>query len=152
MESTSNFCGEVYFIFKKGKNLEELFLKAREIGDVADYPMISTPEGEFVDEKLYAMLSRYLDYNDNSVFNLHKSYEKENEEKFNQQICSVNSQFDELNSLLDLFKTMVKVGDSALDSEFDSLKKALFDYRSYQKEYENSLRQTFDLNRELTEV
>jgi hypothetical protein len=146
------FGGKLISSFKKGKNLEELFLNAREIGNVADYPMISSPEGQFIDEKLYPLLNRYLNYNEDSTLNYHQSYERGDEKKFNLQICQIENQFDSLNELLLQLNNMVKIGDGALDNEFLNLKNALSGYRSYQMDYEKSLRVTFDINRELTDV
>ena len=62
--------------------------------------MISSPEGQFIDERLYPLLTRYLNYNEDSTLNYHQSYERGDEKKFNLQICQIENQFDSLNELL----------------------------------------------------
>lgn len=45
-----------------GKNLEEIFLAARGESSDSDFPMISSPEGKMVQDKLYNLLTPYLYY------------------------------------------------------------------------------------------
>lgn len=47
---------------KGGKNLEEVFLEARENSDDLGFPMISTPESKTIVEDIYSRISPYLFY------------------------------------------------------------------------------------------
>lgn len=146
------FSGKFVDQFKKGRNLEEMFLKARLAADYTpDYPMISTPEGAEVDAKIYKMISPYLNYNEKTTNDFSKQYSK-SPEVFEEQVCKINKNHNDIKNFLKDFENVTHVTDEINKNEFTELRKALEDYRNYQLKYEESLRNTFTVIQEIKDI
>lgn len=138
---------------KEGKNLEEIYLLARQRGFHPDFPMISTPEGKNIQELLYNLITPYLYYNSvNSFFNpsfleLSQMYYSKN---LKEMMCSLEIQNEQLNSILDQVEEMEKIPDELLDISL--LRKELNNYRSYQRTYEASLMRVEEAREEINNI
>lgn len=133
--SYTTFSSKFFESMEKGKNLEEVYLESRMVGKNIDFPMISTQEGQDIQDLLYKMLTPYLYFNDSrSDFDYSNMYNVKN---VNEKICSLEAQNKKLNLLLDQIQGLKKIQDEILD--VSTLKKALDEYRNYQKKYEKNL-------------
>lgn len=148
---SSAFSGKFYDMMKKGRNLEEIFLVARMRGDAPDFPMISTSEGAAVDELLYKLMTPYLRYNKSSITDLDESYSP-NYMRFERQVCALNQNFNLLQEILTQYNSIKNVLDLPAESEFERLKKALAEYRDYQKQYEEALRGLLEAGLEVQKI
>jgi hypothetical protein len=147
----ATFSGKFYDLMKEGKNLEEIFLKARTRGDAPDFPMISSPEGIAINELLYKMITPYLNYNDNQTSNFSAQYPKSGA-KFENKVCSNEQNHEKLKDLLAQFENMSAVTTEISKNNFSTLKLALEEYRNYQKTYEASLRGKFETEKEISQL
>ena len=141
---TGNFVGK----FKKGVNLEDAFLRARESSNTPDFPMISTPEGRAVNELIYKMISPYLTYNDNEVSDFGNLYPKSGG-RFEERVCQYTQNHNQLQDLLKQYEALANVSDELNKNEFSTLRSALEDYRNYQLKYESTLRAKFEVEQEI---
>lgn len=148
---TNTFSGKFYDLMKKGRNLEEIFLSARTRGDAPDFPLISTPENAEVEGMLYKLMTPYLNYNKNTIHDFDSSYEVD-PGKFENQVCKLNQDHESLLGVLKKFENLSQVSDEMNKNEFSKLKSALEEYRSYQKEYEASIRGRIDTGEEIKNI
>lgn len=150
-EKPISFSGKFFTSMKKGKNLEELFLKAREEGSHSDFPMISTSEGRAINDHIYNMISSYLNYNDNNsnLFSQHYTFKPES---FGKQVCMGEQTFQKLSSLLKQYEDMMAVSDKVQSQEFLKLRKALEKYRQYQMGFEQVVGKIFDVGSEVKKI
>ncbi len=151
---TNSFTSELFNSLKKGRNLEEIFLKARKVGPDPDFPMISTPEGKALNELLYRLIAPYLNFTDNKVDDFGAFYSKSNQDLTN-SICSAKNNFDQLEIFLtQLSKIKSAADESTLStrSDFLKLKDALVKYRNLQLEYEQSLKNLFEAKKEIQAI
>ncbi|MBC7714929.1 MAG: hypothetical protein H7177_16405 [Rhizobacter sp.] len=140
--------------FKKGKNLEELFLSARSASvDTPDFPMINSPEGIAINDMMYKMITPYLDYNDDTVSNFGPQYGRTGN-GFEERVCNIDNNHQQLMDLLKQYDNIgAVVDDSGRNSnEFKALRAALEDYRSYQRKYEVFMRGKFEVEKEIKDM
>lgn len=153
--STPNtFTGKFNEQFKKGKNLEEIFLKARENGMEADFPMISTNEGRIINDMIYDFIVPYLHFNgqasNTSIDNLRSSYlENANIQEY---ACKVEKNYNIFQDLLLEYEKIEKINDLSLGDEFLDLRYALAKYRDYQKGYADLLNQRVELELKIKKI
>lgn len=141
---SGNFVGK----FKKGVNLEDAFLQARESSYTPDFPMISTPEGRLVNDLIYKMISPYLSYNDKQSSDFSNLYPRSGA-RFEESVCQYTQNHNQLLNLLKQHESLVNVSDEFNRNEFSNLRSALEDYRNYQLKYESTLRATFEVEQEI---
>lgn len=144
-----SFSGKFLKSFKKGKNLEELFLKAREGTPNPDFPMISTSEGRAINDHIYNMISSYLNYNDSNTFLFSRNY---NPKDFAKQLCMGEQNYQKLNGLLKQYEDMMAVSDKVQSQEFLKLRKALEKYRQYQLGFEQVQGKIFEVGLEVNKI
>lgn len=129
---------------ERGASLESAFLKTREEDSEADFPMISSPEGQLIQNQIYSLLTPYLQYRSNPNPVTGSVAEKLSEELLKAATdpvyaCKKNHAFDQLNKLLEeidkntsivrtrfIFKTKESITD------FEELKKTLKEYKDIQ--------------------
>lgn len=145
------FASKFFDNLEKGKNLEEIFIESRTTGSTPDFPMINTKEGLAVNEMLYRLITPYLNYNSNDTTNYASSYVRRGE-KFEEQVCRIESNHNQLLELLKQYENVGAVTDEMGRNEFKSLAEALDEYRSYQRTYEQSLRGKFEVEKEIKEM
>jgi hypothetical protein len=143
----STFGAKFFQNMKAGKNLEELFIDAREDTISADFPMISTETGKLVNELIYNMISPYLVYNDNHSTDFQKSYDPKNAAL---ALCKTGEQYDEIVKRLDEIAVMANLPKRLIDTK--KLKKTLEKYREYQMKYEQDWMQTQNVGTEVKEI
>ncbi len=148
---TNTFSGKFFDLMKPGKNLEDIFLAAREKAWTADYPMISTKNGRLIDDLLYKMITPYLNYNDGQ-FNSFSNQYPSRSETFENTVCSQSKNYDQLKSLLVQYEQVDAVTDQLAKQNFKSLRESLEEYRQYQLNYEVSLRGQFQTEKEITSL
>lgn len=151
LSARSTFSGKLISNYKKGTNLEDAFLRARESSNLPDFPMISTPEGRAVNDLIYKMISPYLTY---SYENLHdfKEMYATNSSEFENQVCQFNQNQKQLMDLLNQYEKLSSVSEEMNKKEFSKLRTALEDYRNYQLNYEKTLRAGFEVSAEIKEI
>lgn len=143
------FGAKFFSKLRKGKNLEDIFLTARAASmGVPDFPMISTTEGEDVNELIYNLMSPYLNYNDRASSHFKDQYET-SADKFENQVCQMDANHQQLLDLLKQYEYMKPVTFELTRQEFKSLREKLEKYRSYQRQYEQSLRGKFEVEAEI---
>jgi hypothetical protein len=148
----NTFAGKFFNSLKKGKNLEELFISARaQSGDAPDFPMISTNEGSAVNDLIYKLLSPYLNYDNESSRFFDNQYERTGD-KFKEQLCKIDLNHQELLNLLKQYENIKFVMDKMNSNEFKTLRIALENYRTYQKNYESTLRGKFEVEPEIQSI
>lgn len=135
---TTGFSGNFSKNIQPGENLESAFLKTRKAGFDADFPVISTREGQLIENQIYDLLSPYLNYRlDASADKLTAELLKAAGDS--QNLCEKNRDFKELDKFLsDVDKiTSVTTKKYLLSSKesiinFEDLKKTLRDYKKVQ--------------------
>lgn len=127
------FSGKFNKLLAPGKNLEDIFLKARMYGDTPDFPMISTPEGKEIQDMLYDLITPYLFYNDKGSSKLDDMYSTK---KIDEISCRSENRFNKLMVTIANIEQMRNI--SLSKTSFVQLKTALTVYRNYQVEYEKS--------------
>ncbi len=136
---------------KKGKSLEELFIDSRTTGDTPDFPMINTKEGLAINEMMYRFLTPYLNYNYSSTNNFSAGYVRRGD-KFEEQVCRMESSHSDFLKLLKQMEEAAAVANESGREEFQNLREALEEYRKYQRGYEETLRQKFDVEKEIKDI
>lgn len=136
---------------KKGKSLEELFIDSRTTGDTPDFPMINTKEGLAINEMMYRFLTPYLNYNYSSTNNFSAGYVRRGD-KFEEQVCRIESSHNDFMKLLKQMEDTAAVTNEASSGDFQNLREALEEYRKYQRGYEETLRQKFDVEKEIKDI
>lgn len=153
---TFAFGPEFFSSLKKGRNLEDVYLRARVIGELPDFPMISTPEGIEINNMMYKLITPYLNYNsdkDRRITDFRDMYSEQNTE-FEKKRCDLRGNFEQFQNLLDQLSPL----ESALDYlNIDNLyiarlKNALKNYRIYQLQYEHSIQNTFNVKSEIFKI
>ena len=147
----TSFSGNFLKSMKKGKNLEEIFLKARAESPDPDFPMISTNEGKAINDHIYNMISSYLNYDDDSSNLFSRDYELQ-PDIFSKQQCSGEQNFQKLSTLLKQYENMMAVSDKTQAQEFLKLRKALEKYRDYQVDLEQVLGKVFEVSAEVDKI
>lgn len=145
------FSAKFFDSLKMGKNLEDLFLSARSnSGDTPDFPMINTNAGLAINDLIYKMITPYLNYNDQKASNFGAQYVRTGD-KFEEQVCKIDNNHQQLLDLLKQYENLSGVTDEVNrnTNEFKGLRNALDNYRSYQKQYEDSLRGKFVAEKEI---
>ena len=119
------FISKFISLFKSGSNLEDMFLEARVAGNDADFPMISTDEGNVVNEAIYNLLSPYLRFDakmgDRFAVDFTKFYMRENE--LETRICSLNQNHATLKKLLLQYESIAGINNILVKDEFIDLRK-----------------------------
>jgi len=136
---------------KKGKSLEELFIASRSTGSTPDFPMINTKEGLAINEMMYRFLTPYLNYNYSNLNNFSAAYVRRGD-KFEEQVCRMESSHSDFIKLLKQMEETAAVTDEASRGDFQNLREALEEYRNYQRGYEETLRQKFDVENEIKDI
>ena len=135
---------------KKGKNLEEVFLEAREDGAaLPDFPMISTSAGRIINEKIYPLISNYLD-KDSISDDFFQRYKLN--ENLEGQLCKTETNYGEVQSLLMNFEEVFKKMNLEKGKEIAMLRGYLKEYRDYQKRYEESLVDLLPIQKEIRKI
>lgn len=123
---------------KEGKNLEDLYINAKDATREPEYPMISTEAGNIASKYLYELILPQLLYNKDLKNHFTRQYGKTSEE-LNARICEIDNKFEEANTFLrDLEKVNSKLPNVGGIST-SSLRAALAEYRQFQKGYEAGL-------------
>ncbi|WP_408098600.1 hypothetical protein ACJVC5_06730 [Peredibacter sp. HCB2-198] len=123
---------------KEGRNLEDLYINAKDGTKEPEYPMISTEAGQIASKYLYEMILPQLLYNQDIKNHFTRQYGKTSEE-LNARICEIDNKFEEANTFLkDLEKVNSKFPNMGGIST-SSLRAALAEYRQFQKGYEAGL-------------
>lgn len=123
---------------KPGKNLEEIYLSAREKYQDASFPMISSDVGKMVQDKLYPLLTPYLYYFDAKADKL--SPYLQTESLGLEAFCKSAKTFNELGALLeDMQKVSQEMGNNLAVDDIKQLKSTIKEYFDYQQ----SIRNTF---------
>lgn len=121
---------------KRGENLESAFLKTRINDTTADFPMISTPEGKNIQDKIYDLLTPYLKYAGRADKLTPELIKTASDDGY---ACNKNYSFVQLEQLLtqiDAITTITKNyflfdhKESIVD--FENLQKSLQDYKFIQ--------------------
>lgn len=133
---------------EKGKNLEEIFLKARAEGSCPDYPMISTPEGRSIDQAIYNLMSPYLSYNTQHFPQFSEIYDGVD---YSKATCKTAQQYNELIAQLESYKKLLKVGSVELYN-FYVLLGMLERYHKFQLQYEAKLKASLVSGNELLKI
>lgn len=143
---TTGFSGTFTANLKPGENLESVFLKTRKETVGADYPMISSPEGQLLERQMYELLTPYLNYR----FDV-------NADKLTPELlkivsddlyrCEVNKEFKELNAFLDNMEKITSTNNKNLIMnnkssmiDFEGFKKTLRDYKKIQDQLAGQLK------------
>jgi hypothetical protein len=143
--------------FEKGKNLEEIYLNARaSSAGYNDFPMISTPAGREVNERIYAAISHYLHVDKQNSHDLLAEYDLKNRENFENNTCTSRQNYKDILDLLhdvrgqikNVNEITAKVNDEALTGLYEALRK----YRDYQLQYESALRGKFEAEIEIEKI
>ncbi len=129
----------------KGKNLEDIFLEAREADSTSmEFPMISTPEGATINAHLYEALSPYLLYSPNETesplkysFSPFDSSVSHTEKA----ICLRKESYTSLQNLINSLE--------AIFPNLSKLKLAIKKYQDFQMEYASALLQQKKLSKKL---
>jgi hypothetical protein len=148
---SDSFANKFFGSFKKGKNLEDLFLNARAETEANDFPMISSPEGLELNNLIYKMISPYLYYNSSNTSDFGSNYERTGT-KFEEQVCRIEKNHNQFQALLKHYDALGKVNDELIKNEFVELRNSLEEYRNYQILYEQSLRGKFEVESEIIQV
>lgn len=151
---TTSFSGRFLESFKKGKNLEELFLAARDSSsnsfDSPDFPMINTEDGLAVNDMIYKLITPYLKYDSTRITNFTPQY-AETSKEFEEQVCSINNNHELLIGLLKQYEKIEDISKfmGVNGYDFKSLRNALGEYRKYQIKFEESVRGKFEVDNEI---
>lgn len=127
------FSGKFNKLLAPGKNLEDIFLKARMNGDTPDFPMISTTEGKEIQAMLYDLITPYLFYNNKESSKLDDMYSAR---RIDEISCRSENSFNQLMETIANVEQMKNI--SLSKNSFVQLKTVLTAYRNYQVEYEKS--------------
>lgn len=130
----TSFTNNLTSSLSKGKNLEDIFLEIRPKETTLSFPMISTAEGEFVNNRLYEKLTPFL-----------YGYDEKNEKLTNYlltnnseaQMCLSNQNYKALISMIDKIEDMNTVTTNLLwwsfktkELDLSELKRLLAQYKS----------------------
>lgn len=145
------FYGNLLSNFKKGSNLEDAFLKARESSFTPDFPMISSPEGRSINEQLYKLISPFLTFDEHSSPELSRTYPRDIN-GFERQVCQYDKGFKQLETLLKQYELITPITSFFSRNEYTDLLTAIKDYRKLQIKFENSMRSKINLEIEIKNV
>lgn len=114
---------------EKGKSLEEIYLEARENYSDKSFPMISSPQGKFVQEKIYDQITPYL-------YSYDPKHDKQTPWLENEfatgKYCQTNENYQKLISEVE---QLLKVNNTVNAREADlAFKKATEEYFKYLEE------------------
>ncbi len=129
--SRSTFSRAFVDQFRSGRNLEEAFLSARANSNDLGFPMISSPQGNALQEEMYPILMKYLNIKELT------------DDKFMPEIQksvatnSCQAEAFEVDVLLDLTRNLERT-NSALN--FQSFRNALNAYADYRKTIQDRLK------------
>ena len=123
---------------KEGRNLEDLYINAKDSTKEPEYPMISTEAGQLASKYLYELILPMLRYNKDIKNHFTRQYSK-NPDDFNRDVCEIDNKFAEVNKfLIDLEKVNSQLpGVGGIETA--RLRSALASYRQFQQAYEASL-------------
>ena len=127
--------------FTPGRSLEDAFIKARAKADGVPFPMISSPAGSDVQEKMKNFMP-YLFYHDNDE-ELDKidKYLKENGNAIG--ICKKEVEFGELKVFLDFMRDFKQFQRNKNPNEIDRLMKNIEKYKKIQDAYIKELQKYY---------
>jgi hypothetical protein len=115
--------------FKKGKNLEEVFLETRKNYQDRSFPMISSPQGIEIQNKMYDPLTPYLYYYDTSGNKFSPFME---EEILKGDQCKIDEQFREL---IQWSEILAKSSNNEIDKQLITrFEDTVYNYYKYIKE------------------
>jgi hypothetical protein len=119
--------------FTPGRSLEDAFIKARAKADGVPFPMISSPAGSDVQEKMQNFMP-YLFYHENEE-ELDKidKHLKENGNAIG--ICKKEMEFGELRGFLDFMRDFKRFQSNKNPNELDRLKANIEKYKKVQMSY-----------------
>lgn len=141
-KGNDTFTAQLFDQFRPGTNLEEAFIRARELAEDRSYPMISSPAGKYIVNKVYPAISPYLYFKKDSG----KGSDNLDDYLFSKnsadQLCKNSKSLDQLISLINQIEKNEKISVALFDYEvvfkdvnFNRLKSLLLSSR---KQY-NSL-------------
>ena len=125
----------------KGRNLEDIFMTARNSADSKGFPMISTPEGLQVQEEIFSSLFPYLFFHDNyRGLELDKIDSYLKKEAATGNFCSRESNFLKLNSVLDMIENFTATQlffENKIEKtiNLDDLRNSIKAYKDIQEDY-----------------
>ena len=121
---------------KKGKNLEEVFLETLSKRSEPSFPMISSPIGKDIQNEMYPLLGRYLNYWKENPWHEKLTKNIENEVEANR--CEeVNEDFRRLNSMITALKAATH--SSKVHKKYDAFLRSLGEYHSFLDELKKDL-------------
>ena len=134
--SPTAFGDQFTALLEKGKNLEEVFLKARDVADDNGVPMISTPANFEITRNLYSAITPYLHESNRDgdklgnylIHTVDNMCVAKREDDF-KQIMSLIDQVEKVNSIEKRF-LFWKYSEKTLD--LTNLKNDLIEYKSIQ--------------------
>lgn len=130
-----NFIGNM----KPGKSLEDVFLESRKTINDHSFPMISTPEGQAINNDFYPSITPYLYYYDaNPNEDKMVDYLIDNNTNFGQ--CVRAEQYAALLRQLDSLKSVSSWGLNQSLPEIANIKNLIAQYKQKQDSYFNLLR------------
>ncbi|WPU65659.1 hypothetical protein [Peredibacter starrii] len=141
----TDFPGNFTDGLKSGRNLEEIFLEAREKSQAADYPMISTEAGKYTSEYLYTLMLPFLKH-EKKYNGFTRNYGRSQAE-FDQLSCQIR---DDYTDLMKFLGDIDQVQANVIDTK--PLRAALTNYRNYQLEYEQMKKGIFDVGSEVKKI
>jgi hypothetical protein len=108
---------------RPGRNLEEVFLLARNSTGENSFPMISTPAGRAVQDQLYPLIYRYQTYDHGQTRN--RSFTENLERAFTSGSCDAEpAGFQQL-------LTLVRETEQATNQNFSALRNSLQEYSDF---------------------
>lgn len=124
---------------KPGKSLEEAFLDTRRDTTDNSFPMISTPEGELINQKIYPNITPYLYYyEENPTIDKMTNYLLE--ASSNAGLCSRQNQYEELQRQLSTLQAATLLNMNKNLPEIEKIKGLINSYKQKQDNYINMLR------------
>jgi soluble cytochrome b562 len=146
--SYDNFSIKLKDNMKPGKNMEDIFLKAREDDNTPDFPMINTEAGRIA-SGVYKYLLPYLFYNSDVMTDLLDMYNDRDKDKFKQDVCKAENNFSELQNVLKQIGAANEAANRVLVSKLEESIKA---YRNFQKKYEATLKSNMELEAAVKDI
>lgn len=132
----TSFTNHLTGSFGKGKNLEDLFLEARQSESTLSFPMISTSAGLVVNDKLYEKITPFLySYTDRDDKFL--PYLSNNNSET--QMCLSNQNYKELMAMIDKIEDMNTVTSNLLWWSFKTKGLDLGELKRLLAEYKKTL-------------
>lgn len=132
---SDNFIGKM----KAGKSLEDVFLDTRKSTTDNSYPMISSPEGETINQEIYPNITPYLYYyEEDSRIDKMTSYLLE--ASSNAGLCARQNQYEQLEKQLESLKAASALNMNKSIPEIAKIKKLIAAYKEKQDNYINLVR------------